>query len=113
MTREKCSFRQVSAEECALCRWAPKSVCPRLAFVANTSLVESQALAINFEEFRLRVPVLTLAAHAFAKDARIQFASTRVTNAIENAIGFGRQVFAQTLFEIRSDAARQAQHVDE
>jgi len=52
----------------------------------------------------LGAPVLAFAAHALAKDARVEFAAARVANAVQDAVGFGREFFAQALFEIRSDA---------
>jgi hypothetical protein len=75
-----------------------------LAFAADSVLVEAESPGINLEQFFLSVPILAFAAHALAKDTRVQFAATRVADAIQNAIGFGRKLFAQPLFEIRRDA---------
>src|SRR5260370_39269272 len=75
-------------------------------------LVEAKPAGVNLKQLFLRVPVLAFAAHALAKDARVQFAAACVAYAIKNAIGLGREFFAQTLFEISRYAAGQAQHVD-
>src|SRR4026209_2589822 len=68
-------------------------------------LVETEALAVDFEESFGSFPVLTFAAHAFAKDARIEFAVACFTNSIQHTIGFRRQLRTQTLFEIRRNIA--------
>src|SRR6185295_6603446 len=77
------------------------------------AFVEAEPLAVNFEQAFGGFPVLALAAHAFAEHRGIEFSAARVADAIHHAICFGRQILAQTLFEIWCDAARQAQHVDE
>jgi hypothetical protein len=91
--------------------WAPEGRAGRLLVCAF--LVEAETLAVNFEETFSRFPVLPFAAHAFAEDARVEFAVTRFANAIQNTIGFRRQLRTQTLFEIRRNVTGQAQHVDE
>ena len=50
---------------------------------ADAMLVETEALCVNAEEFRLRVPVLTLAAHAIVEGAGVKLATTRITDTIE------------------------------
>src|SRR5438045_7004225 len=79
---------------------------------ANSMLVETEAPCVNTEEFRLRVPVLTLAAHAFVEGARVELATTRITDTIEHAISFGGKFLAEPLFKVRSDAAGKTQHVE-
>src|SRR5712692_10436748 len=80
---------------------------------ADPMLVEAESFGVNIEQLALRFPILTLTAHALAKYAGIQFAAARVANPIQDAVGFGRQFFPQALFKVRSDAARQTNHVDE
>src|SRR6185369_576055 len=76
-------------------------------------LVETEALAVNFEQTFSRFPVLTFATHALAEDARVELAVTRFANAIQNTIGFRRQLRTQPLFEIRRNVTGQSQHVYE
>src|ERR1043165_9078446 len=76
-------------------------------------LVEAKALAVNFEQTLSCLPVWTFAAHAFTEDARVQLTFARFANSVQHAVGFGRKLFTQTLFKIRSDISRQTQHVDE
>src|SRR5215213_7592228 len=76
-------------------------------------LVETEALAVNFEETFGGFPVLTLATHALAEHARVELAVTCFANSIEDTVGFRRQLRTQPLFEIRRNVTGQAQHVDE
>jgi len=76
-----------------------------VALAADAMLVEAELPRINLEQLFLGVPVLAFAAHALAKDTRVQLAATRIAYAVQNAIGFGREFLAQTLFEIRGHAA--------
>src|SRR5215217_1561344 len=68
--------------------------------------VETEPLGVNFEETFGRFPVLTFATHALAEDARVELAFTRFANAIQNTIGFRRQLRTQALFEIRRNITR-------
>ena len=102
-----------SPKQRSLCSGAAEGVCAHLTLAADAMLVKSKSSGVNLKQLFLRVPVLALAAHPFAKDARVQFAATRIAYAVQNAIGFGRELLAQARFEIRRDAAGQAQHVDE
>src|SRR6185503_20294489 len=72
--------------------------------------VETETLGVDFEQAFGCFPVLTFSAHAFTKDARIEFAIARLANSIQDTIGFSRQFLAQTLLEVRRNIARQAQH---
>jgi len=53
-------------------------------------LVETEALAVNFEETFSRFPVLTLSSHTFTEGARVQLTFARIANSMEDAISFGR-----------------------
>src|SRR5688500_15660503 len=97
----------------ALRRWSAESVSVRVAIAANSMLVKAELSAINLKQFFLRIPVLPFAAHAIVEDARVDFAVARVADSIQDSISFRRKFFAQTLFEVGSNTARQAQHVDE
>src|SRR6266446_4072168 len=79
---------------------------------ADAMLVETEALCVNAEEFRLRVPELALAAHAIVEGARVKLSTTRIADTIEHSISFGWKFLAEPLFKIRSDAARKTQHVE-
>src|SRR5260370_41884769 len=84
-----------------------------MALAPDAVLIKSKPSAIDLEELLLRVPVLSLTTHAFAKDAGVQFAAASVPDAIQDAIRLRRQFLAQPLLEVRSDAAGQTQHVYE
>jgi hypothetical protein len=75
-----------------------------VAFAADAVLVEAEPPCIYLEEFFLGVPVLAFAAHALAKDARVQHAAARVADPIQNPVGLRRQFLAQPLFKIRRNA---------
>ncbi len=47
--------------------------------------VEAEFPGVDLEEFFLSGPVLTFATHAFAQNARVQFAAARVADAISLA----------------------------
>src|SRR6266850_1441522 len=102
-----------SPKQRSLRRRAAEGAWARVALADDAMLVEAESPGIKLEQFFLRAPVLAFAAHALAKDTRVQFAATRIANAIQNAIGFSRKFLAQTFFKIRRNAAGQAQHVDE
>ena len=78
---------------------------------AYAMLVETESLCVNAEEFGLRVPVLTLTAHAIVEGARVKLAAAGVADTIEHAVSFGRKFFAQALFEVRSNTTGKTQHV--
>ena len=84
-----------------------------MALATDAMLVKSKPSAIDLEELLLGVPVLSLTTHAFAKDAGVQFAAASIPNAIQYAVRLGRQLLTQPLFEVRSDAPGQAQHIYE
>src|SRR5258705_2038574 len=84
-----------------------------MIITADSMLINPEPFGVDVEEFFLRLPILAFAAHAFAKLARIEFAAASFANSVKDPIGLGRQFLAQALFEVRSHAARQAQHVDE
>ena len=73
---------------------AAKGIRARMMIAADPMLVETESLCVNAEEFFLRVPVLTLAVHAFVEDTRVKFAATGVADTIEYAVSFGGEFFA-------------------
>jgi hypothetical protein len=66
-----------------------------VALAADSMLVKAESSGVDLKQLFLRVPVLASAAHALAKDARVQLAAARVAYAIQNAIGFGGKLLAQ------------------
>jgi hypothetical protein len=55
-----------------------------------------------------RFPILSLTTHPFAENARIQFAFSRFSDAVENAIRFGRKFLAQAFLEVGCHASGQS-----
>src|SRR5689334_22306044 len=76
-------------------------------------LVETETLRMNFEETLGGFPVLTFATHALTEDARVELTVTGFANAIQDTVGFRRQLRTQALFEIWRYITGQSQHVDE
>src|SRR5437868_2526968 len=77
----------------------------RVRGLVRSLLVEAEAFAMNFEETLGGFPVLAFAAHAFTKDARIEFAIASFANSVHHSIGLRRQFLAQTFLKIRRDIA--------
>src|SRR5689334_10781042 len=98
-------------KQTGLRRGSPEGRASRLLMCAL--LIETETLGVNFEETLGGFPVLTFATHALAEDARVEFSFTRFTNAIQDAVGFRRQLRTQALLEVRRDVTRQTQHVNE
>src|SRR5687767_15315405 len=82
-------------------------------FLTCVFLIKTKTLAVDFEEPLSRFPVLPLAAHSFAEDARVQFSPTCFAYSVHHSIGFSRQLLTQTFLEIWCNISRQAQHVNE
>src|SRR3954453_6351650 len=74
-------------------------------FLVCALLVEAETLAVDLEKTFGCFPVLTFAAHALAKHARIEFTVTCFANSIQHTVCFRRQFFAQALFEVRRNVA--------
>ena len=53
-----------------------------MGVAADAMLIEAKPPGVNIEEFFLRVPVLTLATHAFTELARIEFSPTRIAHSV-------------------------------
>src|SRR6267143_1421341 len=90
-----------------------ESIYPGMALAADAMLVKAESLRINVEQLVLGFPELAFAAHALAKDAGVKSPAARIAYPIQHAVGFRRQLLAQTLFKVRSDAAGQTQHINE
>src|SRR4029077_16602059 len=104
-------WRVLLAEETCLRSWpAEGAVAFRHAFVGT---IESKPFAMDLEQTLRGRPVFPLPPHSFAEFTGIHFASARFKDTTDYPISLGWQFFAQTLFKIRRDAARQSQHVDE
>src|SRR5258706_158890 len=102
-----------SAKQRALRSRSAESIYPRVALAADPVLVKAESFRINVEQLVLGFPELAFAAHALAKDAGVKSPATRIAYPIQHAVGFRRQLLAQTLFEVRSDAAGETQHIKE